>query len=285
MRRKTWMLLSALAALAAAAPAGVGESLVVGCQCVRHGHRPGERLKTGQKVQLQWYETMTLLERGVLRKLTGPGIFTIGAPTPPRPSRSRLAMLRSLLFQGDTKRRSRIAAQRQNMPLPPGMTEWPVPVEKGGLWRIRYKETGGHCYVEGRGLALEREWGSGSETVTISNYNFEETSVRFENGQRVARWPEKIVPQDKVPILIDWQGEVGKKTEKGRWFGTLRRVDPPLAGVSEEAAIDHMARQLLEKGCRYQLALLLSTVDDGYGLPESEEEMLDLYLGEPLDNK
>lgn len=145
----------------------------------------GKKLEGGSRVVLEDGDTVTVLDSTGTRVLKGPGRFTIGG---------RKANERDVLGTFITRRASR---DKVRLGVVRGDVGQEGPVPAPTVWLLEWGQTGPFCHSGQGRLFVWRPDNRGAARLSIkANEGTATTSLAWEDGSRIAAWPQELAPID-----------------------------------------------------------------------------------------
>ena len=181
---------------------------------------PGKALSDSTSIKLGSGDIVTLIGPSSSKTLRGPGTFTASTPN------AQMAMA--------SGRRGRFGALRTG-----------EVAKNPSLWDLDATQTGKMCIAAGK-LNLWRPNGETAAKINISGGG-QQSSVEFGPGQTSLAWPAKLPVTDGSEYQVTWL-DSGERNRLS--FVSVGTPPTDLPGA---------AQLLIEKGCQYQLDLLVDS--------------------------
>lgn len=232
-------------ALGCCSGAALASSLVVSSQGPSAArYRVGTRLATGQELRLGAGDRLSIIDRGAVRSLRGPGRYTVGRSGPA----AQPALLKVLLAEGG--RRARPGAVRG----PAGPRDLPAAAERSNIWIVDAERDAVACYAPDRSIRLWRRRQGTSETYSLTGADGAAAgSVALKRGEHIA------AIRTARPLAAT--GGYSLAGPGGRTIRLRPVVLPP--APSDEEAVAALGAEFARNGCSGQLDALVRLLDSG----------------------
>ena len=182
---------------------------------------PGKALSDTTSIKLGSGDIVTLIGPSSSKTLRGPGTFTASTPN------AQMAMA--------SGRRGRFGALRTG-----------EVAKNPSLWDLDATQSGKMCVSNPSKLNLWRPDGETAAKISISGGG-KQQAIEFAPGQTSLAWPAKLPVTDGSEYQVTWV-ESGERNKLN--FVTVSSPPTDLPGA---------AQLLIEKGCQYQLDLLVDS--------------------------
>jgi hypothetical protein len=182
---------------------------------------PGKALSDSTSIKLEGGDIVTLIGPSSSKTLRGPGTFTAATPN------AQMAMA--------SGRRGRFGALRTG-----------EVAKNPSLWDLDATQNGKMCIADASKLNLWRPNAETAAKISISGGGKSQTA-EFGAGENKLAWPAKLPVKDGSEYQVTWV-ESGERNKMN--FVTVSSPPTDLPGA---------AQLLIEKGCEYQLDLLVDS--------------------------
>jgi hypothetical protein len=221
---------AALAALAALASPALAGTVIASSGPSAAQYQVGAQIGNTQRITLRSGDTVTVLDNGGTRVLSGPGTFVLARQSGQASNRAFAA-----LTTQRSADRARIASVRGD-----GAAQ----VSNPSLWYVDVARSGTVCLKERSNVRLWRSDTAAEAAYPITTSDGETGSASFPEREMLARWEAVQEPREGVAYKI----------------GTSEVTFRFLAAVPEEP--EALVQELLAHGCTMQVEQLAAAMLD-----------------------